>query len=92
MSNQITLKMLQVRVNELNNVLNQPTEYSKFGHPICNPGHYYIGQAYGRYRLEQLANVGGGARDISPSGTKREIWDYATAMIKGVEAAQGCSQ
>jgi hypothetical protein len=90
MSNQTTIKMLESRVNMLNGALNQPTEYwdKSSARPCHNVGHYYVGQAYGAYRLEQIASGTGAARDISPSGTKREIWDYVTAMIAGVEAAQ----
>ena len=83
MQDRITMKMLAEGVNALNTKLGYPTEYSKAGHPICKSGHFYIGQAYGGYRLEQLTNKGGGARDISPRGTKREVWAYVTAMIKG---------
>ena len=107
MTNRITEKMLDARVNQLNVTLGYPTEYctpSKIdGKLVCNPNHYCIGQAYGGYRLEQLVGQGGGARDISPQriglimplrfselvccGTKREIWDYTTAMIAGAEQA-----
>ncbi len=89
MSNRITIKMLEARVNQLNNWLGYPTEHWKpyrvDGNLVANPNHYYIGMAYGGYRLEQLCNEGGGARDISPRGTKRETWDYVTAMIAGIE-------
>ena len=91
MTNRITEKMLDARVNQLNVTLGYPTEYctpSKIdGKLVCNPNHYCIGQAYGGYRLEQLVGQGGGARDISPRGTKREIWDYTTAMIAEAEQA-----
>ena len=90
MSNQITLGMLEARVTMLNNALDQPTEYwdKVSARPCHNVGHYYIGRAYGGYRLEQISSGTGAARDISPRGTKRETWDYVTAMIAGVEAAQ----
>ena len=85
----ISEKRLECRVNLLNNMLGYPTEYWKpykvDGVHACNPNHYYIGKAYGGYRLEQICNLGGGARDISPRGTKREVWDYIGGMIKGIE-------
>ena len=85
----ITNKMLDARVNSLNNILGYPTErwkpYRVDGRWVANSNHYYVGKAYGGYRLEQLCTDGGGALDISPRGTKREIWDYTTAMIKGIE-------
>jgi hypothetical protein len=87
MQDRITMKMLEARVNILNTTLGCPTEYwtpcKVDGKWICNPLHFYIGQAYGGYRLEQLSNKGGGAHDISPRGTKREVWTYVTAMIQG---------
>ena len=76
MQDRITMKMLEARVNTLNTALGCPTEYwtpcKVDGKWICNPLHFYIGQAYG-----------GGAHDISPRGTKREVWTYVTAMIQG---------
>lgn len=93
MSNRITIKMLEARVKQLNNTLGYPTEqwkpYKIDGRLSSNPKHYYIGTAYGGYRLEQIATTGGGAHDISPRGTKRAIWDYVTAMIIGAEEAKG---
>ena len=89
MSNRITIKMLKARVNQLNNCLGYPTEpwkpYLVNNRLVGNIDYFYIGQAYGGYRLEQICTEGGGARDISPRGTKREVWDYVTAMIAGVK-------
>ena len=87
MQDRITMKMLDEGVNALNTKLGYPTEYWQDykidGKWISNPGHFYIGQAYGGYRLEQLTNKGCSAYDISPRGTKREVWTYVTAMTKG---------
>ena len=95
MSNRITIGMLESRVNHLNQALGYPTEqwkpYKIDGRLSSNPHHYYIGQAYGGYKLQQIANTRGGAHDISPCGTKREIWAHVTAMIMGVEEASGSS-
>jgi hypothetical protein len=91
-----TMKQLEARVNTLNSVLGYPTEYWK-PHKITfnkndevrkiwltNPNHYYIGQAYGGYRLEQIVSESGAARDVSPIGTKSEIWFYVHAMLEGI--------
>jgi len=86
----ITNKMLNGKVDLLNKLLGQPTEtYSKKanGQWVSNPKVFYIGAAYGGYRLERICNEGGGASDISPRGTKREVYDYVSAFIQGVEEA-----
>ncbi len=84
----ITRKMLNGKVDLLNKLLGQPTEsYSKKenGEWAPNPRVFYIGGAYGGYRLERMCNSGSGASDISPRGTKREVYDYVKAFIQGVE-------
>lgn len=84
----ITKKMLKRKVDLLNKLLGQPTEtYSKkaSGQWAPNPKVFYIGAAYGGYRLERMCNSGSGASDISPRGTKREVYDYVSAFIQGVE-------
>jgi len=40
-----------------------------------------LGGAYGGYRIE----AEGGARDISPRGTKRECYTFICAMLRGVD-------
>ena len=83
-----TMKQLEARVNTLNVVLGYPTEHYKpykvRGRWIANPNHYYIGQAYGGYRLEQITSESGAARDVSPRGTKSEVWFYVHAMLEGI--------
>jgi hypothetical protein len=84
----ITNKMLNGKVDLLNKLLGQSTEsYSKKanGEWAPNPRVFYIGAAYGGYRLERMCNSGSGASDISPRGTKREVYDYVSAFIQGVE-------
>jgi len=54
------------------------------GRLIANAGTYYIGGAYGGYRLERMAESGG-ASDISPRLSKRELADWINAYIDGIE-------
>ena len=43
-------------------------------------GHFHIEYAYGDCRLVRVVNEGGGARDISKRGTKREIYEKLYAI------------
>jgi hypothetical protein len=91
----ITKKDLDSRCKELNEKTKNPTTMFKFpigkepkGYKgsIMNAGHFYTQTQEGGTRLEQIANPGGGATDISPfRGTKREIFDYIKAMLEGIE-------
>jgi hypothetical protein len=47
-------------------------------------GHFYVGSAYGGYRLERLCSKGG-ASDISDRGTAREVHTFVSAMLKGID-------
>lgn len=79
MSKRITNKDLQAKVDLINIIVNKTPANLR-------PGHYYIGYANGGTRLEQTCE-GGGARDISDRGTKRETYDFMRAFLKGIEAA-----
>ena len=48
---------------------------------------YILGAAYGGYRLEK-ETPGGGCKDISPRGTKTEVYNWMNAYIKGIEAVK----
>tara|TARA_R110000803_G_scaffold138778_1_gene205545 strand:+ start:1089 stop:1367 length:279 start_codon:yes stop_codon:yes gene_type:complete len=92
----MTKNKLQHAINELNNALGnylecyQPRKSNK--EPVkANGGTYYYCGASGGYRLEQMCE-GGGARDISNRGTKREVFDYVQAMLKGISATKDLSK
>lgn len=54
----------------------------------ANSGNYHLSFAYGGVKLVQLCNPGGGERDISTTGygTKRELYNWMTAFIRGLES------
>lgn len=54
-------------------------------------GHFYIGSAYGSYRLERLSD-GGGSRDISERGTARDIHTFISAMLVGIDLGKDSSK
>lgn len=50
----------------------------------ANPGTYVLDQCYGGVRLSQICNTGGGERDITQRGTKRETYHRMHAFLAGV--------
>ena len=52
----------------------------------ANVGTYVLDWAYGGVRLCQLCNKGGGQRDVTRRGTKRETYHLMRAFLAGVEA------
>lgn len=90
MSNTVSKSMLNFRVDDLNDILGAPKtpfkdERDAQGRLIVNDGHYYLDWAYGGVRLVKMCE-GGGCRDISPRGSKRETYLFIVAMIAGIEA------
>jgi len=87
----ITKAALETRVHLLNLKLGEPrTPYvvdDEFRHAMTQPGSYYVGQAYGGFRLEQMCDSGG-SRDISKRGTRREVYEFIGAMLAGIEALE----
>tara|TARA_R110002020_G_scaffold406189_1_gene616204 strand:- start:643 stop:945 length:303 start_codon:yes stop_codon:yes gene_type:complete len=68
------LKRLVERLNITKGYSVKPYETDHNGKFTANVGTYYVQQAYGGYRLEQICNTSGGARDISHRGTKKEVY------------------
>ena len=76
MSERITMKHLEFQLRILN-------EHFGIKDPKWNTvGHFYVEQAYGGYRLVRVMNEGGGERDISKRGTKREIYEQLYSINK----------
>jgi hypothetical protein len=88
----ITIKQLEAKVRLLNLITRNQTDvylpYRKGGKLIANIGTYYIYQAYGGYQLQRICNEGGGASDITPYGTKKELLYQVRAMVEAVEDYQ----
>lgn len=77
----ITAKHLKTRIDTLNTMTGNPTEYMTAGK--CNPGHYYLSKQCGGYELHQVSNSGGGVRAIGNTGhiPARELNLVITGMI-----------
>jgi len=88
----ITLKRLDSIVDHINSVLDMPeTPYAvqrdDRGGLVANAGNYHLDCAYGGYMLVRMCE-GGGTRDMSPRGTKRETYNYCRAFLAGIDAAR----
>lgn len=92
----VTKKNLDTLAGILNTQLDRPKEMhntdsagnaerDKEGRIIENANHYYVGGAYGGYRLEQICSDGHGSRDVSPRLSKRALADWIHAYLDGVE-------
>ena len=88
----ISKAILEARVRSLNARTGNPADpyalNEEAGRYVAQVGCYYVGEAYGGYRLEQIANDGGGCRDISLRGTKREVYTFIGAMLTGFQLCE----
>ncbi|HUS49370.1 MAG TPA: hypothetical protein VMZ91_04350 [Candidatus Paceibacterota bacterium] len=78
----ITEKDLESAVGILNRAMGFKRTYVK-SRAEYKGKEFVIGGAYGGYRLELRGSRG--MSDISPRGTKAEIYEYIKAMIKGAD-------
>jgi|DEB0MinimDraft_6_1074348.scaffolds.fasta_scaffold00826_19 hypothetical protein len=87
----ITIKHLRHVVALLNDAAGaarEPYTRDEQGQFRANVGTFTIDRAYGGFRLERITSEGGGARDISPRGTAREVHEFIRAMLAGLDLAQ----
>jgi hypothetical protein len=93
MSKRITKSDLTALVSYLNTITNNPADpYTKGddGTYRANLGNYHLSGAYGGHALHQMANDGGGIRDVLHSGhvPARDLYDRIHAYIRGIEYAE----
>ena len=83
------IKDLEIRVNYLNKITKNRVEkylpYKINGKLVSNIGHYYISKYNGNYGIEQIMSTSGSCTDVSYRGTKKEIYNWLNAFIKGIE-------
>ncbi len=79
----ITEKQLDMVMERLNEYFGFPFASWKDGR--AQIGNLHLDGAYGGWRIVQHMTDGGGIREISPRGSKKEIFEYACAMLKGGE-------
>ena len=91
--NRITEKMLQARIDYLNEITGNPAapyvkdENGKYKAQI---GNYHLSHAYGGVSVHQMSNECCGISEplFSGYGTKRECFDAIYSFINGYEAAK----
>jgi hypothetical protein len=79
----ITEKQLDAIIERLNIYFDLPIDSWKDGK--AQIGNLHLDGAYGGWRIVQHMTDGGGIREISPRGSRREIFEYAHAMLKGAQ-------
>lgn len=88
MATRITNKELDILVNKLNTLTNNPLKPYEYtdGKCIPQPGNYHLDAAYGGIKLCQQCESGG-SRNISTQGygTKKEMYHFLEAIITGLE-------
>lgn len=88
MTTRITNKDLDILVNRLNTLTNNPLKpYEQIdGKCVPQPGNYHLEEAYGGIKLCQQCDSGG-SRNISTQGygTKKELCHFIHAMLIGLE-------
>ena len=69
---------------------NKPEAWTKQedGRYKANVGTYVLDWAYGGVQLAQLVTDGGGQRNITGRGTKRETYHRMHAYLRGLEARE----
>jgi hypothetical protein len=93
--NQITQKMLQGKIDLLNELTGNPLKPYVLvdGKPSAQIGNYHLSMQCGGYALFRIANESGGINDIFSRGhgTKRELYEMICAYISGIESTQGAT-
>ena len=79
----ITDEVLKIRLERLNEVFGYKRKYVKSKAEYIGK-EFGLDWAYGNVQLVQYTGKGYAESDVSPRGTKSEIYDYINAMIKGI--------
>jgi len=76
------------RINEATGHTLEGWTQNSAGRYRANVGTYVLDWCYGGVRLSQLSTEGGGERDITGRGTKRETYNAMRAFLEGIHAAR----
>ena len=85
----VTKDMIEHEIQALNSLTGASIEpyqpvRTEEGHLVQNVGHYYLQGCYGAFKIEKLCEHG--ADDVTPLGTKKEIYYQVNGMIAGILA------
>lgn len=90
----ITQKDLEYLVKRINEITGSPIDYctkvpSGMPIPNTNIGNYHLDYAYGGVKLVRTVNKHGGITIISTGGygTKRELYNWISAFLLGLDSA-----
>lgn len=88
---QITKRQIESRLASINKMLGneiEPYGRDESGAFKANVGTLYLAQAYGGFKIEQIANESGGCNEPFPNGfgTKRQCLDALVAYEHGLTA------
>ena len=95
MTYRTTKAQLEAKVRMINLALGQSTEpmtRNADGKLVWTRGVYTIGGAYGGYRIERIANDGGGIHSITNYDTKKATYVAACAILEGIFAAHNAAE
>lgn len=83
------LTELVCRINEATNNPVAPWDVKR-GELVAQVGNYHIDRAYGGFKLVRMVNSNGGYTDVSRGGfvSKRELYNWMTAFLDGVDATK----
>lgn len=84
--NQSDLYAVLNRINQTAGQNPEPWTKQEHGKYKANVGTYVLDWAYGGVQLAQLVTDGGGERNITGRGTKRETYHRMHAYLRGLEA------
>lgn len=84
--NQADLYNVLRRINDTTGNQQEAWTKQEDGTFKANPGTYVLDWAYGGVQLAQLVNDGGGERNITGRGTKRETYHKMHAFLNGLAA------
>jgi len=88
MSNRITKKLLQARIDTINSILKMPeTPYTRTEEKFtANIGNFSLSQAYGGYCVHRMCNENGGVSTPLWAGhiPARDAYERLSAFIAGL--------
>lgn len=91
MTQRITDSHLDGQINRLNDALGLPAEpWSDRPTDRANVGNIHLCGSNGYTQIYQMANAGGGVHHLY-CGSKREVYDYLSAMNEGVRLAHAAN-
>lgn len=87
MTDRITNKMLESKIEQINNLsgFEGKSLWSLIdGNNVATVGMFYLGSEYSGVGLWVMVEEGGGIHDLTGTVSKRELWHYLKGYIQGL--------